>query len=84
MDKFEIQKRFMNVGVIVHKVNQSEPLYGFIIDFEPKPFNKLKCWILISNLNNQKYKETDNKDLLTRINHSDIDKIDYQIPYPIN
>jgi len=82
MDKFKIKDEYMNKGVIVKKYSNSISVYGIIIDFIPKPFDKMTQWLFVDNRNAIEYRDTENKKLLIPIDQTDIEDINYQIDYP--
>jgi hypothetical protein len=79
MDKLSIFRYYTNVDVVIKKHSQKEPVYGVIIGFEPKPYDKLERWLFLNNLDKEDFNKTGNPNLIIPIEHSDIDNIDFQI-----
>ena len=74
LDPYEINTKNFNRNVEIHLKNKSVQ-YGFIIE-AIREGNEIKAWKFVSNNNAIEYQQTKKNELITTIQHKDIERIE--------
>ncbi len=77
LDAYSVWVDYFNKGIILTLKNK-EKLPGIIIEEILDKENKIVAWKFVPNPKAKEYQKTENKNLLTIIEHKDIESIEFQ------